>query len=403
MEVIKSFSLFGRELYRVERNRSGQFLYSFLDGGNSFAYSGHNLKRSRENPVLMTICAVRSQLYSQMKITHYKGDKIVENSPVLALLKQPNFFQSQNDFLFQQAWFLSACGHNFVYNIKPFANELPKALYNLIPSEIDLNNAHKVNKFIVTKQDQKAFGERKIKYTLDNQVYELRLADLMPLYDLSNGLTNNSFFQSESRVNGIKHILCNIEENIKAKNTNLQMSQKYLSKNESTGNEAQIQPDDRTDIENKIGQKSLIITNAAIDVKHLVSDMKRLYLDEQFADDANKCLLAYEMNKNVLNYFAKDSTFENQNQGLVSYIQNSIQNMADNTMNSLSQQFGLFEKGERLEASFDHLPVMQSIINDKISTFTELQNALKIAKENGTVSDADAKQMSDNLKMKLKL
>jgi len=402
--VTKSVSLFGRELLRVERNRAGQFSYSFLDGGNDFVNNEKYLDLSLCNPVLMTIVALRSRLYSQMEIKHVNSKGVViENSPYVNLLNSPNYFQSKEDFFFQQMWFLSTAGTDYIYQKKAFANDLPKAIYNLIPSEIELNNAHKVNKFIVTEKDKKAFGERKIKYTLDNTTYELSLAELIPLYDLSNGLSNNSFFQSQSRVKGIVKILNNIDQNIKSKNINLQFSQKYLSKNESTGNEAQIQPTDRTDIESKLDRKNLIVTNANIDVKHLVSDMKRLYLDEQFADDANKCLLAFEMNKNVLNYFAKDSTFDNQSQGVISYIQNSIQTTAKNTMNSLSQQWGLMEKGEKLIASYDHLASMQPVVNDKIKSFGEMQDALKVAIDNQTLTNAEAKKMSDDFKLKLGL
>ena len=402
--VTKSISLFGKELIRVERNRAGVFSYTFLDGGNDFVNNERYLELSLNNPVLMTIVALRSRLYSQMDIKHVNSKGVViENSPYVKLLNSPNFFQSKEDFFFQQMWFLSTAGTDFIYQKKAFTNDLPKALYNLVPSEIDFNEAHKLSKFIVTEKDKKAFGERKIKYTLDSTTYELSLAELIPLYDLSNGLTNNAFFQSQSRVKGIAKILNNIDQNIKSKNVNLQFSQKYLSKNESTGNEAQIQAPDRTDIERKLDSKNLIVTNANIDVKHLVSDMKRLYLDEQFADDANKCLLAFEMNKNVLNYFAKDSTFDNQSQGIISYIQNSIQTTAKNTMNSLSQQWGLFERGEKLIASYDHLASMQPVVNDKIKSFGDMQDALKVALENETLTTAEAKKMSDEFKLKLGL
>jgi hypothetical protein len=131
--------------------------------------------------------------------------------------------------------------------------------------------------------------------------------------------------------------------------------------------------------------------------------MKKLYLDEQFADDANKCLLAFEMNKNVLNFFAKDSTFDNQSQGVISYIQNSIQTTAKNTMNSLSQQWGLMERGEKLVASYDHLASMQPVVNDKIKSFREMQDALRVAIENQTLTNAEAKKMSDEFKLKLGL
>ena len=402
--VTKSISLFGRELVRVERNRDGAYSYTFLDGGNDFVNSEKYLATSLENPVLMTVLALRSRLYSQMEITHLNAQgKPIENSPYLKLLRQPNYFQSQEDWLFQQAWFLSVAGTNFIYERKAFTNELPKALYNLIPAEIDFNQAHKIDKFITTKQDIKTLGDRYIKYNLDNTNYNLKLSELIPLYDMSNGMTNNSFFSSTSRVKGITKLLQNIDVNLSSKHKNLQMSAKYLSQNEGTGNEANIQPADRADIERTFSRKDLLITNANIKVQHLVQDMKKLYLDEQFADDANKVLLAFEMNKNVLNYFAKDSTFENQSEGIISYIQNSIQTTAKNTMNSLSSQWGLIDKGERLVASYDHLASMQPVVTKKIASFTEMQNAIKLGIENQTITIDEAKKMSDDFKLKLGL
>ena len=393
-------NLWGK-LFRVERNRLGQFTYSFLDN-NGFNNSDDYLKLSFCNPVLATIIALRCKVYSQMKITHYNANgEEIKNSPYIKLFKQPNYFQSQEDFFFQQMWFLSATGNNLTYNVKAL-NEV-KAMYNLLPSAIDLNKTNKINKLIVTDADFKAYGEKFIKYTIEDKVWDYKIKDLIPFYDLTNGLTECSFMSSPSRVKGISKILENIDENLLSKNVNLKMTQKYLASNKSTGNEAQIQDNDRKDIFSKISQKALMITNASMDVKHLVSDMKRLYLDEQFADDANKCLLAFDMNKNVLNYFSKDSTFENQNQGIISWIQNSIQNSADNTMNSFSSSLGLIDKGEYLKASYDHLPIMGAVLNEKITSFGNYQNGLKTAIEIGTLSTEEAKQMSNDFKLKIGL
>lgn len=403
MEVVKSIKLFGRELLRVERNRLGEFSYTYLDG-STFSDNGKYLELYIKNPILSTIVNLRADIYAQMKIEHLdKNDKVIENSAYTNLLYNPNYFQSKEDFFYQQMVFLSVSGNDYIYQQKAFANDLPKAIYNLIPSEIDFCKVNKVNKFIVTEKDKKAFGEQKIKYTLDNMEYDLKLSEIIPLYDLTNGLIKNSFVQSPSRVKSIATILNNIEQNLASKNINLQMSQKYIGLNKNDGNLAQIKDDDRKDITRKIADKSLILTNGGIDIKHLVSDMKRLYLDEQFADDANKCLLAFGMNKDVLNYFAKDSTFENQEKGIIKYIQNSIQNTADNTMNSLSSQWGLLEKGEKLKASYSHLPVMQSIMVDKINNFRMLQETIKIGLENQTLTPQEAKELSDEFKNNLGL
>lgn len=402
--VNKLFNYLGYAPMRVERNRSGQFTYTFLDG-NSFVDNGKYLELYLCNPVLSTIVNFASNYYSQMRITHVdKNNKVIENSPYTKLLYTPNYFQSKEDFLFQQYVFLSVTGNDYIYQIKAFTNDVPKAIYNLIPNDIDFNNTHKLKKFLITDKDKKAFEEKSIIYSLDGETFNLPIKSIIPTYDLTNGLVNNSFMQSQSRVKAIAPILYNINKNIESKGINLEMSKKYIGVNSGDGNEAQLQTDDKSSIERSLGSKNVLLTNrSTIDFKHLVSNMKQLYLDEQYSEDFNKCLLAFGMNKNVINPFSKDSTFENQVQGLISYIQNSLQNTADNTMNSLSQSWGLFDKGEKLKASYDHLPVMQSVINAKIATLSEFQNMVKVAKENGTMTDAEAKQKTKELMIKLNL
>ena len=266
--IIKSISLFGRELFRIERNRSGQFSYTFLDG-NSFIDDGKYLDMYLKNPVLSTIVNFGAQYYSQMRITHLDAQgKEVKNSPYVKLLHTPNYFQSKEDFFYQQKVFLDVSGNDLIYQIKAFTNDIPKAIYNLIPSEIDYNKIHKINKFIVTDKDKKAFEEKHIIYKLDDTDYNIKLKDIIPTYDLANGIVQNSFIQSPSRVKAVAKILNNIYENVNSKGVNLQMSAKYVGLNQNDGNRAQIQDGDRSSIERAISNKNLLLTNAGIDFKH---------------------------------------------------------------------------------------------------------------------------------------
>ena len=359
----------------VERDRNGTFTYSFLDQ-SGFTNSDKYLELSLSNPVLLAIIALRSKIYSQMKISHIGvNGKPIENSPIIQLFKQPNYFQSQEDFLFQQMWFLSAAGTNLTYKVNALSQT--KSIYNLIPSEINLNDTHKVKSFISTKAELKAYEDRKIIYTLDGQQMNIAIKDLIPTYDLANGLTCNSLMSSPSRLKGISKTIQNIEENLLSKNVNLKMSQKYLMASQGDGNEAQIQAVDRNDIFSKVAKKSLLITNANIKAQHLVSDMKRLFLDEQFSNDALTCLNAFDMSKDIINYFSNgSSTYENKEKAMLDYVQNSIQSDANNTMNSFASSFGLTDKGESLFASYDHLPVMQIVMKTKIETLQLFINTL---------------------------
>lgn len=369
------FNFWGKSAVTVERDRNGTFTYSFLDQ-DGFTNSTKYLESSLSNPVLLAIIALRAKIYSQMKITHLNSEgEPIENSEILKLFKQPNYFQSQEDFFFQQMWFLSANGTNLTYKVNALSQT--KSIYNLIPSEINLNDTHKVKSFISTKDELKAYGDRKIIYTLDGQQMNISIKDLIPTYDLANGLTCNSLMSSPSRLKGLSKTIQNIEENLLSKNVNLKMSQKYLIASQGDGNEAQIQQEDRQDIFSKIAKKSLLITNANIKSQHLVSDMKRLYLDEQFSNDALTCLLAFDMSKDILNYFSNGaSTYENKEKALLDYVQNSIQSDANNTMNSFASSFGLIDKNESLKASYDHLPVMQLVMKAKIETLQLFINTL---------------------------
>jgi len=380
----------------VERDRNGVFTYSFLDQ-SGFTNSDNYLELSLSNPVLLAIIALRSKIYSQMKISHIGANgNPIENSPIVKLFKQPNYFQSQEDFLFQQMWFLSANGTNLTYKVD--ALSVTKAIYNLLPSEIDLNNTHKVKSFIYTKAELKSYGDRKIKYSLDGQSIDISIKDLIPTYDLANGLTCNSLMSSPSRLKGISKTIQNIEENLLSKNVNLKMSQKYLMASQGDGNEAQIQDVDRNDIFSKVAKKSLLITNANIKAQHLVSDMKRLFLDEQFSADALTCLNAFDMSKDILNYFSNGtSTYENKEKAMLDYVQNSIQTDANNTMNSFSSAFGLIDKEESLVATYNHLPVMQLVMLAKVNTLKAFQETLIYE------TPEEQKRLSDEFKLILGL
>lgn len=403
--VTKSFSLFGRELFRVERDREGNFNYNFISN-DSFLNNENYLKTSLENPIIQTIIALRSKMISQMQITHLdKNGKEIENSTVLKLLKTPNFFQTQQDFLFQLVWFMSATGTNYIHQKKNGINGEVLAMYNLIPSDIDFNNIDKLDKHISTKADLKKFQDQVIKYKIENTTFDFKVSEIIPFYDLSNGLERNSLMRSPSRLKSISKTIENIDENLKSKNINLKMSQKYLATNQGVTNGVvpQLQDNDRSAIEKILYRKSLQVTNVPIKVQHLVTDFKRLFLDEMFSNDALTCLLAFEMSKDVLNYFSNGSTFENQIQATVNWIQNSVQTDADSILDSFSQQFGLFEKGEKLKGSFDHLPIMQSVMKTKIETFKLFQETLKLSKENGVLTEAELKQINDSMKLKLNL
>lgn len=388
---------------KVERSKSGVWSYWF--GDTAFGKDKDFLKWSLTNPVLMTVIALRAKLYSQMEITAVNAKGEAVDIPELKLLYKPNYFQSKQDFFFQQMWYLSAVGDCFTYQKRPFVSEVPKAMFNLIPDKTNFGEVFKLDGFISSDQDMKAFEKKTIEYTLNKTRLDLLLRDIIPFYDLANGLVCDRWMRSNSRVESIKGVLHNIEENIKSKSINLKMSQKYLASNKAgESGSPQIQPADREAIEEKLHINSLHVTNANVEVSHLVKDLKNLYLDPTYRQDAITVLNAFDMNKDVLNYSENgSSTYDNFLSGLVAVIQNSIQASADNTMNSFTNSWKLDEKGIKLVASFNHLPIMQSLIKSKAETLKTLTEALTSAVSGQLTTTEEAKKQYDKTKKDLGL
>lgn len=119
---------------------------------------------------------------------------------------------------------------------------------------------------------------------------------------------------------------------------------------------------DKRDIENNLFKKDIIATNHSIKSYSLSNDFSKLLLDETFAGDAMKVAAAYGVNRDVLNYYvAGASTYENQIQSVIKWIQGDIQFEADVFSTGLSSYFGYYNAGKEIIMTYDHLPVMQEV------------------------------------------
>lgn len=382
----------------IERDRQGNTTY--MISSNQTENNKHYLTWALDNPVLFTAIALKSKALSNVKFKHLNANgDIIENSEVVKLLKSPNYFQTQQNFIFQLSFFMSATGTNYIY--APNTNRrlfLPSQIYNLIPTEINYNNIQKINKFFKTKDEFVKFESQKIKYKLNSTNIEIEVKNLIPFYDIANGLVPDAFFSSPSKVRPLERNLLNIDELLKSKNINAQMSQKFLatSGDNFNGVSTPITTDDRNNIQKILLNKSIHITDKNVNVNHLVSNLKNLTIDPQIQAEAQQVLLAYGLNSDVLNYFSGgSSTYENQERGEIRFYQNEIQPIADDIADSFSQHFGLFEKSEKLIATFEHLPIMQKVLVDKMESFEIQQKSIKTALDNGTINIAKAIQMTE--------
>mgnify|MGYP000318388604 CR=1 FL=1 len=367
---------------KVTRRTDGSWSY-FLDDSDSFAnHTGNYLKLSLSNIALFTALDLRSTMFSRGRV--YLADekgKEIDKDPILDLFKNPNFAQSQQDFLYSHLWNKSL-GNN-VSRVIPNRSglnvnvrEIAKvsSIENLIPSLIDYKEVNKVKEFIISETQKKALLDKKLKYTLSGSEHEIPLNQLAFFYDVTNNMTDESYFKSPSRVKALIPSLLNIQEAQSAKNVNLKHSKKWLLTNKGgdTYGKTDLKTEEKKEIEERFLHKDVMATNADVKAESLAPDLRKLMLDDAVASDAMKVFSAYGINKDVINWWMNgQSTHANKEFGIVDWIQNSIQFEADDWGNTWTSFFGYDEQGKKLKIDYNGLPIMQSLELKRIETLKE--------------------------------
>ncbi len=235
---------------------------------------------------------------------------------------------------------------------------------------IDFQKTDKVNKFLFAPSEIREFEQKEIKYKLYDNDVKIPIKNLIIYNDLPAGIVDTeNIIQSPSRIDSLIPALSNIHLNQKSKNINLKFAGKFLVSNERISNQTNVpmEEGDKRDIENNLFKKDIIATNHSIKSYSLSNDFSKLLLDETFAGDAMKVAAAYGVSRDVLNYYvAGASTYENQIQSVIKWIQGDIQFEADVFSTGLASYFNYNNMGKEIIMRYDHLPVMQEVEKTRI-------------------------------------
>lgn len=355
----------------ITRDRSGNVFYP-LNLSESY-FSGQYLDLSLENIALFTPLDIRSSIFSMAKIW-VEDDKgnILENDPFIKLINNPNYSQSRVDFLYKHLWFKSL-GNNLTRIIPrregaDITNiDNVDDLEHLIPGCISYNNINKVSKMILANSDKDELSNRKIKYTLSGVEKEISISDIAFFYDITNGMKDDQYFISPSRITSLIPALSNVDQAQKTKNINLKFAGKLLTTNKAMheGLIDQMDPEEKKDIEHNLYSKDVIASQANLDVHSLANDYTKLLFDDQIGSELVKVLGAYGMNREILTWFQNgQTTHDNKGVGVAQWIQNSMNFECDDFANTWTTKFKYQEQGKKIKMSLNDLPVME-VMNEK--------------------------------------
>ncbi len=289
------------------RNSSGENFYD-ITAARDWGIKGSNLYIAQNHPILTPGLLFVSKLFSQAKFTveNVKG-KEVEHE-ILNLLKDPNYYQTQMDFLESLMFMQIAQGVAIVYIKRDISFKDVEAFYLLDKKLIEWPIGMKFPKGNRTADNK--ISSKKIVYDKNGENLIIKVSDLLFFYDLANCINKNPF-EVKSRMDGLKQTLINTNDSLLAKNIILRTNGKELITGEKDG--FHLSPDEKIAVENLFNsgyglsntRKRGLITQAKLTWKSLHIALRDLGLDESVKVDGNLIYTALHIPKDILSLEAK--------------------------------------------------------------------------------------------------
>ncbi len=395
------FNFLNNRVQKVERNSHGDWFYQLYGANAHFTRlsQGQKLQAMLLNPALAKIVFLNCDVFSlaQIKRKDGKEDELVK------LLKKPNYFQTQRQFLWNYRFWLMF-GSSY---LRAFSNKVDgtnQNLYWLDPTKIqwDEQLLNKVNKHVFSKNTLKEILKSKVSYDYGNSKTNIELSEIKAFHDLTNSFDN--WFVGLSRIDAIYKILDNIDSGLHAKKVNLKFSQKfavsgsYNPEKDLTGFTT-MQDIEKDNLETRLlSNKHVHAIKSQINIQRFVNDLAKLKLDDSYNEDLAKVGGIYNIPEEILGALKKGSTYENQQKAIGRYVEFSEMPKANDFLEGLCQFFDLDVSA--YEISFNNNSFMQAFEQEKSDALKTKVETLKILIDLGADKNKSAELLGLNLEFK---
>lgn len=292
-----------------------------------------------------------------------RNGEVIQDSPWVALLENPNLLQSRNEFL--QQWYMQRAIYGNIFMYQPISSALqtvPSSLWNLAPSKMTIHRTGKIYdqteiEGIIDHYTFKMDGNgQDINYETEN-IIQFSLPDVddpvlgrTPLESIRMEISNIRLAM------GYRNVIMSKKGGLGVWSSDSRDSQGAIKLTE----EEEIALAQQLVRNYGIGdhQEAIAISRSAVKFTPATFPTKELMLFEEVDEDLMKIIDLYGGNKNMFTA-GKDSTFNNVEMGERQAYQNTIIPIADDLANGLAKRWGLLDAGESLKLDYSHLPVMQ--------------------------------------------
>lgn len=339
-------------------------------------------------PELNAIINLKARAFSNgvLKVVNDKGEEQV-NDPINKLLKTPNWFQAQKEFMRQTKLFHDIFGNEYMYMFFPVGfqpEDRTKALFTLPPNLICPEMDETQPYYTFTEQP-------KVKYLLNYEGQKIPLDPQTIIHLNDNRVTvekinQKDILKGESKMKGLTAAINNMKMAYESRGIIIKYrgAQGILSPEtkDGIGSTIPFEETEKEEIQRRNlaygtlhGQHQLIITSVAAKFTSMTqNEPKKLGLFEECKLDFDKMLDSYGTPPEM---FVRDAgaTYENQKQAEKGmYVRTTIPE-ANEWVMALNARF--FPDGKlKIIADYSHLPIFQEDLKIKAEAMNSMMTVL---------------------------
>lgn len=369
------------------------------------------LKDYTELPEVNAVINRKARMWSKMtlRIVSRETGKDIKNYEYLVkVLRNPNWYQAQREFLMQTKLFREIFGNEYLYFNKsiglPFRSV--KSLYTLPPYLVKSE----------TPQDKPFFmyDSPVIKYNFQwgNTSYPLDPGSIIQFNDNRVEMDKDNWVTGTSKLEALKVPLNNIRAAYEARNV-LIVNRGALGIFTSgvTDVNAGILPLDAKEVERVqkefshygmgANQWQYIFTHLALKWQQVsVDDPSKLGLFQEIESDFQKIIDAYGLDRDMFGN-EKGATWENKKQGERAAWNNTVIPEALEWVEGLNDAFNNHQEAWRLVADFVDIQVLQQNMEEKGRGIKAVTDALSIMLADGVITPEDYQKEINKLGFEL--
>lgn len=360
----------------------------------------HNYLQVPEVAAIINMKA-RARAKVEWQILSKGTDKPVSNNdPFARVLRRPNYFQSQKEFIMQTVLFQEIFGNEFLYFLSPAGQSAnAKGMFTIPPLMVDIEELQSPVFWLQSEMPEQ------IKYygNWGGKKFELEKNNLIHINNSKVQITENNMYLGDSPMRSLSVPIQNIRSAYEARNVLIENrgALGILTNNSSDaiGSSLPLDGVEKEKLQNDYQQRfglsknkwQLLMTSLNLKWQQMSIDTDKLKLFEEVKADTEQICDAYGVKFELLAN-QKGTTFENQRTAEKAFYLNTIIPEAEEQADAINRELERLNKSWYLRASFDHLDIFQDNRKERAQSITVLINGLSRAYQDGAITIEEYKE-----------